>query len=118
MKTAPARLFALVVPSPTPKVRHQVGMPKSLRPDDDPVMFPPARVLLIDEEVDGVFLLRYSAHAEFSGDTWHQDIAEAKEQAAFEFPPGPHWEPVPSDAGTTEEFVQLILTADEGGPRH
>jgi len=34
---------------------------------------------------DGIYLIRYGKDGEFCGDTWHQSIDEAKEQACFEF---------------------------------
>lgn len=34
---------------------------------------------------DGIYLIRYDKDGEFCGDTWHQSINEAKEQACFEF---------------------------------
>jgi hypothetical protein len=41
---------------------------------------------LIIEETNGEsFLLRYTRFKEFGGDTWHQSLQEAKEQATYEF---------------------------------
>jgi hypothetical protein len=48
---------------------------------------PIAEALLIEVEADGVFLFRLSADGQFAGDTWHESVEEAKEQAKFEFGP-------------------------------
>lgn len=45
----------------------------------------PAKVLLMEHAAHGVALDRYTATGEFGGDTWHQDVAEARAQADFEF---------------------------------
>jgi hypothetical protein len=44
-----------------------------------------AAILSIEVEDDGVFLYRFAADGAFAGDTWHQTIEEAQEQATFEF---------------------------------
>lgn len=43
------------------------------------------RALLILRNASGVFLERLSPEGESVGDTWHQTVDEAKEQAAEEF---------------------------------
>jgi hypothetical protein len=45
---------------------------------------PDSSILLIDETLEGWFLVGYSEVGEFAGDTWHQSADEAKSQARFE----------------------------------
>jgi hypothetical protein len=113
--TQSTRLYALVSSPGELKVRHEIGMPKSLSPlGDEPTALPSARVLIIEERPDGVFLLRYSSQAEFAGDTWHQTVADAKDQAAFEFDVVPAWLVVPPSEIPTRELIQFLLAADKG----
>ena len=44
----------------------------------------PARVEIL-EESDAVYLLRLNARGDCVADTWHEDVAAAKAQAAFEY---------------------------------
>jgi hypothetical protein len=92
-----------------------MGWPKALGPDgDETVLLPQARLLIIDETAEGVFLLRYSAQAQFAGDTWHETVAYAKEQAAFEFGSTPGWTPLTTSDPTTEELVRHLLITGGG----
>jgi len=43
-------------------------------------------LVAIEETPEGVFLFRFTADGQIVGDTWHRTIAEAQEQAHFEFP--------------------------------
>jgi hypothetical protein len=81
------RLVAKVIAQTlNPKVRHYWGMPQDLSDGGNPrEEMPCAIVLLIEAKPDGVFLTRFSADGREVGDTWHQSIEEAQEQAAFEF---------------------------------
>jgi hypothetical protein len=115
MQTKPARQYASVTPPREPKVRHVLGWPKALRPEgDEPVPMPPARLLIIDDGADGVFLLRFSSQAEFAGDTWHETVAHAKEQAAFEFGSAPAWAPVATSDPISDDLVRHLLTTESG----
>ena len=60
---------------------------------------PAAAFLVIDEQTDGTVLLyRYDATGDFAGDTFHLNVAEAKEQAAFEFEnPLGNWQEIPPE---------------------
>ena len=98
--TAQVRLVAKVIARPSSsQVRHYRGLPPELGgADDTREEMPLAEVLLIEVETDGVFLFRLTADGLFAGDTWHQSIQEAQEQAKFEFGPDlSNWTPVPSD---------------------
>lgn len=68
--------FALIVSSPDePRTRHYIGGG----------LAPTASVVVLAVKDDGVFLFRYAADASFVGDTWHANVADARDQAAFEY---------------------------------
>lgn len=82
------RLFALVQTGASrPKVRHVLGFPPELiRETDEARPLPAPDVLLIREESEGsVFLHRLTAHGDPCGDTWHQSVGDARNQATYEF---------------------------------
>src|SRR5947209_16655200 len=67
--------------------RQYLGFPPELTGGlDQRTPMPPASILIVDQQPDGIFLLRYSSRGEFAGDTWHEDFEEAKSQAEFEYP--------------------------------
>lgn len=52
--------------------------------------------LEIAEKSEGAFLLRLSESGDCVADTWHEDVAAAKSQAAFEYGIADEdWTPVP-----------------------
>ena len=64
-------------------------------------------LLVIDEQPDGFFLIGYDLDGEFSGDTWHPNVDEAKGQADFAY--GEYlgdWRAIPDD---TEDAVRYAL---------
>lgn len=69
-----------------PASRHFRGLPSVLGGDSEPDQLAWPRVLTIIERPDGVFLDRFDEHGESVGDTWHMSIADAKVQAATEYP--------------------------------
>jgi hypothetical protein len=79
------RLFAWV---PTgydrSKVVHTTGLPTD---HSGQAALPPAALLVLDqlEDEKAFYLIRYSAEGEFAGDTWHENLDDAKHQAEFEF---------------------------------
>jgi hypothetical protein len=69
-------------------------------------------VLLVAGGEPGAMLFRYTAYGEFGGDTWHESVAEAQEQAADEygealFP----WVEVPADI--TDAHAYAVAYAAE-----
>ena len=42
-------------------------------------------VLIVADEDPGAMLFRYTAHGEFSGDTWHASVEDARAQALLEY---------------------------------
>lgn len=77
------RLFAFVPEgSDKGKVAHRLGMPMN---DSLSQLMPATAMVILDQTDEGFFLVRYSANGEFAGDTWHESVEDAKEQAEFEF---------------------------------
>ena len=104
----PVRLFALVKKEPgLPPSRHFVGMPPELTGCKDyRQRLPMARVLLLQEENDGISLYRYAQNGGLAGDTWHETIRDAMEQAEDEYGDAlGEWKPVPDDVDDADEFV-------------
>ena len=67
-------------------MRHFLGFPPGLVAGEGPrEQLEPAKLLVVEERPDGVFLIRYGADGSFAGDTWHSSRQEAQEQASFEF---------------------------------
>ncbi len=68
-------------------------------------------MLVIDEQPDGFYLIAYNSEGDFSGDTWHADLDEAKGQADFAY--GHYlgeWKAIPED---TEDAVRYALDQRE-----
>lgn len=90
-----------------PKVKHHIGLPPEVAgARDTRHELPAARVLLIEEKDDGIFLTRFSIDGIYAGDTWHTTLDEAKGQAVFEY--GPllsDWRELPSDVLDPIAFV-------------
>jgi hypothetical protein len=67
--------------------RHFQGLPPQVTGGmDNRIPLPKARLLIIEQESDGFLLLRYSKRGEYAGDTWHDELEDAKTQAEFEYP--------------------------------
>jgi hypothetical protein len=81
---------------------HTAGFPL-----DPEAMLPPADVVLLVSEVGrDAMLFRYSAHGELCGDTPHDSIAAAEEQAAMEYGDAlMAWMDVPADVGDAHAFA-------------
>jgi hypothetical protein len=80
--SARSRFVALVgVLTHERRAAHTAGFPL-----DAEKMLPVADVVLVVADGDeGAMLFRYTAHDDFGGDTWHTSLAEAQEQAAYEY---------------------------------
>jgi hypothetical protein len=66
-----------------------------------------ARVVLLLEEPDGFYLLRWSSDGDFAGDTWHRDLKEAQDQADWEYQGAlGKWEIVPEDIPDAHLYAQ------------
>src|SRR4029077_1073348 len=80
------RLLAILSGRQAAKVKHYIGPPPELTGgvDQRTLMGAPA-FIIIEEGPEGVFLFRYDSKGECVGDTWHQTIEDAKDQAAYEY---------------------------------
>jgi hypothetical protein len=76
-------------------------------PLDPEKMLPlPDVVLVVADDNGGAMLFRYTAHGEFGGDTWHATVAEAQEQAAYEYGDAlVPWIEVPSEIADAHAFA-------------
>jgi hypothetical protein len=88
------------------RVKHYIGAPPELTQGEDTRrQLGAAHFLVIDENSDGVFLLRYGNGGEYVGDTWHINIDDAKHQASYEFGDRVRdWTSVPPEVGDVVEF--------------
>ncbi len=101
-----------------PETRHSSGMPPGLAPaDEESERLPWPRILLIEGKADGVFLVRLTEDGRFSGDTWHANVDEAKEQAEREYGPLVGiWREVPLTIQDDVQIARFALSpAAEGG---
>lgn len=76
-------------------------------PLDPEKMLPVADVVLVvpDDEA-GAMLFRYTAHGDLGGDTWHATVADALEQAAYEYGDALiAWLEVPSEIVDAHDFA-------------
>jgi hypothetical protein len=73
-----------IVKTVTGGTRHFLGTigPTGIEKTNE---FSHAAYVEIEADEGSFLLLRYDANGEFAGDTWHQSIEEAKDQACFEF---------------------------------
>jgi hypothetical protein len=89
-----------------PRVRHFTGLPPELSGDRVRELLPPARVLVIEERGGQLFLLRYDQLGSDVGDTWHESLQDAQEQAKFEY--GPlltEWTDVPREVADAADYM-------------
>lgn len=85
-------------------------MPRALAGDESAsVQMPWPRVLVITPTARGCFLDRFASNGESAGDTWHQDLDEAREQALDEYNGslGP-WKEVPQEVNDSE-LIEFAL---------
>jgi hypothetical protein len=85
--TGRQRLYALVrAQALEPRVPHSIGFPRDADPEADQTSLPWPDVVVIDEvSIGNVFLYRLTDRGDMAGDTWHQSVEDAVEQAAFEY---------------------------------
>ncbi len=94
-----------------PPVRHLWGFPPEAgAASDDRVRMPWPQVALIVEKPDGIFLERYLSDGTLVGDTWHEEIEHAKEQASEEYGPllGP-WIEIPEQV-SDDDVIAYVLS--------
>jgi hypothetical protein len=97
-------------PASAPVVAHYAGFPKSLAIDSTPRSLPSPDFLVIEETKEGFYLIRYTRSGEFGGDTWHQSLEDAKDQATYEFRDSlTEWREVPLDVEDLVSYVSGLL---------
>jgi hypothetical protein len=84
------------------RAAHTAGFPM-----DPTKMLPVADVvLLVADDDEGAMLFRYTTDGEFGGDTWHATVAEAQEQAAYEYGDALiPWIEVPTEVADAHAFA-------------
>jgi len=84
-----------------------LGVPGSVESSPGtPGRLPWPRVLLIETNNSGIFLIRLDGNASFGGDTWHASVEDAKAQAIAEY--GgllSEWRSVPDTVPTDDKAV-------------
>ena len=78
-------MFAEVAEGIRGKTRHMIGLPPGLGASDPPIDMPSARYVLVEELDEGHFLFRFASDGSDGGDTWHESLEHALEQAEFEY---------------------------------
>lgn len=88
------------------------GLPESLSGRKDSRReLPHARILIIEEQEEGIFLYRFTAEGRFGGDTWHTTIEDAQHQARSEYGEAlGEWQTIPPEADDSLRYVRSKLT--------
>ncbi len=82
------RLFAFVhqLDGRTKSVFHFAGIPPELSDGNNLLIeLPTPDFLLIEKRQSGFYLFRITKNLSYAGDTWHENLQEAKRQAAYEY---------------------------------
>jgi hypothetical protein len=96
------RRVSLVGPVEQRLAVHTAGYPL----DPDSMLPSPDVVLLISESSGETMLFRYTAHGELCGDTPHDNLTEAEDQASLEYGLALlGWIDVPSDVNDAHAFA-------------
>ena len=109
------RLFA-VLPHSTlsATVKHFHGLPPEVSGGlDKRLELGPPKLLVVEQNADGVFLYRYDAHGEFVGDTWHMTVSDAQKQAEYEYDGvALDWSEVPPNVGDVTAVALARMNAE------
>ena len=105
------RLYATIRRSDIhPPTRHFMGMPQSVDPHGNapiPQAWPCA--LVIDASATSAILDRFASDGSSVGDTWHQSIDDAKDQAVAEYDGLlTEWRPVPAEVADAELAAYVL----------
>lgn len=81
------RLVARVAPTDAPlRVLHYLGMPSKLTGGSSSCqLLPWPQIVLIESWPEGVVLVRFADAGQYAGETWHPNVEQALQQAAFEY---------------------------------
>jgi len=93
-----------------PASRHSVGMPLGLgRPSDSQESMPWPRIVLTRQGGRGVFLDRFTEDGESAGDTWHESLEDARDQALEEYNGSlGRWHEVPEGLEDADVITYLL----------
>ena len=97
---------AITATTEPPRVPHYMGLPRELNQAAAPELLPWARIVLLEERPDGVFLFRYTSDRTYAGDTWHSSVDRARAQAVYEY--ADHlgaWQTVPENVEDALTFA-------------
>jgi hypothetical protein len=70
-------------------------------------------IIMISTKPDGIFLERFDETGADAGDSWHQSVEEAKEQARGEYGEFGEWTMVPEDEADPVAFAQRLADAEQ-----
>lgn len=89
-------------------VMHYRGFPPEVTEGEDRrTALPLARLLLIEQKANDIYLFRFTEKGDYAGDTWHQSIEEAKKQAAFEYDVSVNsWQKIPPNVKDVNLYLQ------------
>lgn len=103
--TQPNRTRSLVLVGPIDgqrRVTQTAGFPI----DASKILPAPDVILLIADDDPGAMLFRYTAHAEFCGDTWHVSADDAREACIYEYSDAlGQWADVPDDVEDAHAYA-------------
>ena len=108
-----SRWFAVIAETlEPPRVKHYQGFPPELAQGrDERTQLPRARVTVLEEAPEGIFLYRWAADGAFGGDTWHANLDDAKHQASYEFGGSlGEWKEVPGEVADATAFALSHLS--------
>ena len=106
------RLLCRLESEPTAlKARHYRGFPPGMGGGSSRELLPLPAFLVIEPTPDeGVSLYRVDIDGAVVGDTWHPTLAEAQEQAEYEYPGClGEWQDVPAEAVDAVAYGVSIL---------
>lgn len=94
--------------------RNFVGLPPMAPEEPDTRRpFPTPLIIVVSTRPDGVFLERFDETGADAGDSWHQSIEEAKEQARGEYGESIGvWTPVPDSEEDPVAFGLQLAAVD------
>ena len=97
--------------SPDPKVKHFVGLPPELtRGVDTRREMGVASYLVIETGQEGVFLFRFDRQGKRVGDTWHENLDDARDQVSYEYESAVRsWDEIPEDIEDGAAFGLALL---------
>ena len=118
-KTIKCRLYAPINPALRPKAQaiHSVVVQfETTTEHHDQEYLPVADVLVLETtDEQGIMLYRYTTEGVFCGDTWHETIEDAKDQAGYEFGDTVgSWHEIPPDVANAIDYALTRIHPSSG----